>query len=62
MAELQQKLESCGVVEPVDDAQINRTRARYLREEEDDTTAEETMMKGTVSGPVWKDPSDPVNW
>ncbi len=26
------------------------------------TMAEETMMKGTVSGPVWKDPSDPVNW
>jgi hypothetical protein len=62
IAQLQEKLEGFGVVEPVSDAQINRTRARYLREEEDDTTAEEAMMKGTVSGPVWKDPSDPVNW
>ena len=26
------------------------------------TMAEETMMKGTVPGPVWKDPNDPVNW
>ena len=75
MAELQQKLESCGVVEPVGDAQINQARAKYLREEEydpEDTVArtmaqeakspEETMMKGTIGGPQWKDPSDPVNW
>jgi hypothetical protein len=45
----------------VSDAQINRTRARYLREEEDDTTAEEAMMKGTVSPPEYN-PNDPVNW
>ena len=49
-------------VPSVDDAQINRARARYLREGDDDTSAEEAMMKGTVSGPQWKDPSDPVNW
>lgn len=75
MARIQEKLESAGVIEPVSDAQINRTRSRCLSEEEydpEDTVArtmteeakspEETMMKGTVSGPVWKDPSDPVNW
>ena len=61
MAELQQKLESCGVVEPVDDAQINEARARYLREEEETKSPEETMMKGTVSPPIYN-PSDPVNW
>ena len=60
MAELQQKLEACGVVEPVDDAQINVARARYLREEEA-SSPEETMMKGTVSPPQWN-PNDPVNW
>ena len=83
MAELQQKLEACGVVathewtqineaqrrireeadgvvEPVDDAQINEARARYLREEEA-SSPEETMMKGTVSPPQWN-PNDPVNW
>ena len=60
MAELQQKLEACGVVEPVDDAQINAARARYLREEEV-SSPEETMMKGTVSPPQWN-PNDPVNW
>ena len=97
IAQLQKKLEDCGVVAPVNEAKINETRARYLREEDDvrptkvttietpdgiltchepydpeDTVArvmaeeakspEEAMMKGTVSGPVWKDPSDPVNW
>ena len=74
MAELQQKLEDCGVVDPVKEAQINETRDRYLREEEydpEDTvartmaeeakSAEETMMKGTVSPPIYN-PSDPVNW
>ena len=43
IAQLQEKLEGYGVVEPVDEAQINRTRARYLREEEydpEDTVAQ----------------------
>tara|TARA_A100001011_G_scaffold215761_1_gene223701 strand:- start:550 stop:1029 length:480 start_codon:yes stop_codon:yes gene_type:complete len=75
IAQLQEKLEGLGVVEPVDEAQINRTRARYLREEEsaeDDFVQEgidareqqkaARMMKGTVSAGDWKDPSDPVNW
>ena len=74
IAQLQKKLEDCGVVDPVKEAQINETRARYLREEEydpEDTvartmaeeakSAEETMMKGTVSPPIYN-PSDPVNW
>ena len=68
MAELQQKLEACGVVDPVKEAQINEARARYLREEDDEPAEKSTasresiMMKGTVDGPQWKDPSDPVNW
>jgi len=43
IAQLQEKLEGLGVVEPVDEAQINRTRSRYLREEEydpEDTVAQ----------------------
>ena len=49
MAELQQKLEACGVAEPVDDAQIEVS------------SPEETMMKGTVPPPIYN-PSDPVIW
>ena len=77
MAELQQKLEACGVVATHEwtqineavrakhlreeaDAQINEARARYLREEEV-SSPEETMMKGTVSPPEYN-PNDPVNW
>ena len=68
MARLQEKLEGYGVVEPVKEAQINEARARYLREEDDEPAEKSTasresiMMKGTVDGPQWKDPSDPVNW
>ena len=73
MAELQQKLESCGVVEPVKEAQINEARAKYLREEAEEDFIQAgidarerqkaaRMMKGTVSACDWKDPSDPVNW
>ena len=54
MADLQHKLEACGVIDPLPPYDPEDTVAR--------TMAEETMMKGTVSGPVWKDPSDPVNW
>ena len=73
MAELQQKLESCGVVEPVKEAQINEARAKYLREEAEEDFIQAgidareqqkaaRMMKGTVSACDSKDPSDPVNW
>ena len=68
IAQLQKKLEDCGVGDPVKEAQINETRARHLREEDDEPAEKSTasresiMMKGTVDGPQWKDPSDPVNW
>ena len=68
MARLQEKLEGYGVVEPVMEAQSNEACARYLREEDDEPAEKSTasresiMMKGTVDGPQWKDPSDPVNW
>ena len=57
--EIQKKLESCGVVEPVGvEWAINEARTMA----EETKPQKEIMMKGTSSSCVWKDPSDPVNW
>jgi len=59
MAEIQKKLESCGVVEPVGvEWAINEARTMA----EETKSQKEIMMKGMSSSCVWKDPSDPVNW
>jgi len=59
MAEIQKKLESCGVVEPVGvEWAINEARTMA----EETKPQKEIMMKGTSASCVWKDPSDPVNW
>jgi hypothetical protein len=59
MAEIQKKLESCGVVEPVGvEWAINEARTMA----EETKPQKEIMMKGTSSSCVWKDPSDPINW
>lgn len=75
MADIQKKLEACGVVAPVKVTTIETpdgiltchepydpedTVARTMTQEA--KSPEETMMKGTIGGPQWKDPSDPVNW
>ena len=78
MAELQQKLESCGVVATHEWSQINEARrltaeqnaarAKYLREEEYDPedTVARTMAEETMMkgtvSPPQWNPNDPVNW
>ena len=73
MAELQQKLEACGIVATHEWTQINEAvRAKHLREEAEEDFIQagidgreqakaDKMMKGTVSPPIYN-PSDPVNW
>ena len=60
IAQLQEKLEGLGVVEPVvPDAEDDFIQAGIDAREQQKAAR---MRKGTVSAGVWKDPSDPVNW